>query len=292
MRAFLVALPMLFLPAAAMAQTPPSWSQEQAPFRIYGDTFYVGTRGLSAILVTSPRGDILIDGAIPQAAPQIAAHIRALGVSPRDIKVILNSHAHSDHAGGLAQLQMLTGAAVMASPWSARVLRAGIVARDDPQFGVITPAQPVANVHVIADGQMVHVGSLTLTAHFTPGHTPGGTSWSWVACEKTVCRNIVYADSLTAASAKGFRFTGAPERQFQHSFAVVRELPCDILLTPHPEVADVMGKLARRNAGAVDAFVDPAACRNLADNAQTTFGKRLAREATEKADARKGSLGR
>lgn len=281
MRAFLVALPMLFLPAAAMAQTPPSWSQEQAPFRIYGDTFYVGTRGLSAILVTSPRGDILIDGAIPQAAPQIAAHIRALGVSPRDIKVILNSHAHSDHAGGLAQLQMLTGAAVMASPWSARVLRAGIVARDDPQFGVITPAQPVANVHVIADGQMVHVGSLTLTAHFTPGHTPGGTSWSWTSCERQRCLHIVYADSLTAVSADKYRFTDHPDvvAGFEKSFATLETIPCDILLTPHPGFSNTLGRLeARDKGGKPDAFIEAGACKKLAEASRQGLAKRIAQE--------------
>jgi metallo-beta-lactamase class B len=256
------------------------WNQPQAPFHIYGDTYYVGMHGLSAILIRSDKGDVLIDGDIDASAQPIADHIRALGDRLSDVKLILNSHAHSDHAGGLSELQRLTGAQVDASPWSAGVLRAGGVAKEDPQYGSITGIAPVANVKVIEDGEVVHVGPIALTAHFTPGHTPGGTSWTWKSCEKDRCLDIAYTDSVSAVSADGYKFSQHPEvqRQFSHSFAVLDGLPCDILLTPHPEVTDIQGKLQKRDQGDANAFVDRQACRNLATLSRANLQKRLASE--------------
>ena len=112
-----------------------AWNQEQAPFQIFGNTYFVGVRGLSAVLVTSPDGHVLIDGALPQSAPLIARHVKQLGFKMSDVKVILNSHVHYDHAGGIAELQKLSGAKVIASDIAAKVLRTGKVERNDPQFG-------------------------------------------------------------------------------------------------------------------------------------------------------------
>jgi metallo-beta-lactamase class B len=158
------------------SQTNPLWNKAHKPFHVYGNTYYVGTQGLSSMLITSPEGHILIDGAVPQAAAKIAASIRTLGFNVQDVKLILNSHVHFDHAGGIAQLQRMSGAKVAASPASAKVLRTGAVDRDDPQFGSLPAIAKVANVREIKDGEVVTVGALSVTAHFTPGHTPGGTS--------------------------------------------------------------------------------------------------------------------
>jgi metallo-beta-lactamase class B len=255
-----------------------TWNAPQEPFHVYGNTYYVGTHGLGSILVVSNRGLVLIDGDLPAAPPQIAAHIKALGFDIRNVKLILNTHAHFDHAGGISALQKMSGAFVDASPWSAAVFRSGGVGRDDPQYGAVRPIAPVAKVKEIEDGETVHVGDVALTAHFTPGHTPGGTSWTWVSCEKAHCLHMVYTDSLTAVSAKGYRFTDHPAvlADFERSFRVVDALPCDILLTPHPEFSDVMGRMQKGD------FVDPNACHSLVAKSRVAFAKRIADEKAKK----------
>ena len=165
------------------------WNETQRPFKIWGNTYYVGPHGLSSILITSDGGDVLIDAALPQSVPQIAANIRSLGFRVEDIKLIVNSHAHFDHAGGIAELQKLTGARVAASPWTAKVMTKGAVMPDDPQFGIIAPIARVENVHTLYDGEKFTVGDLSIVAHLTPGHTAGGTSWTWQSCEKGRCLN-------------------------------------------------------------------------------------------------------
>ena len=278
-----------FTPVGAAEATPAckqcaEWNVSQEPFRIYGNTYYVGVHGLSSILITSPQGLVLIDGDLRESAPKIVASIQALGFRINDVKLILNSHVHHDHAGGIAELHRLSGAPVAASKFTARALEAGHSGTDDPLYGELTPIQPVAHVRVIRDGETLHVGPLALTAHFTPGHTPGGTTWTWQSCDQDHCLNMVYADSLSAISADNFKFssnTTYPNvmRDFQKSFATLSALPCDILLTPHPEVSDLWGRLSRRDKGGdPNAFVDPTACRRLADISRANLEKRVARE--------------
>jgi metallo-beta-lactamase class B len=281
------------LPAIAQSDITPTkcdscaaWNVPQAPFRIYGNTYYVGTHELSSILIASNQGLVVIDGDLTEATPQIEGNIRALGFRPEDIKLILNSHAHFDHAAGIAPLQRFSGARVAASPASAEVLRRGSLSGDDPQHDLSPPPmQPVPKVDVIADGQTLRVGSLALTAHFTPGHTPGGTSWSWTSCEQQRCLHIVYADSLTAVSADHYRFTDHPAllAGFEKSFTRLETMPCDILLTPHPGFSNMLERLqARDKGGKPDAFIDSGACRKLAQSSRAGLAKRLAEEKAAK----------
>jgi metallo-beta-lactamase class B len=262
------------------------WNLPQQPFRIFGNTYYVGTRGLSAILVASNDGHVLIDGGLPESAPPIATNIRALGFRIEDVRLILNSHAHFDHAGGIAELRRASRATVVLSEWSARVIREGGPVRGDPQFEIASPIATVANIDLLTDGEVVRAGPLALTAHVTPGHTPGGTSWSWQSCENQRCLNIVYADSLSAVSSGSFRFTASPDYpnalgDFEKSFATLGAMRCDILLTPHPGLADLLGKLERRQRGeSPDAFVDPEACRSYVDAMRLGLDIRIARERT------------
>ncbi|MBS0579479.1 MAG: subclass B3 metallo-beta-lactamase [Proteobacteria bacterium] len=272
-------------PAAGACPRCAEWAEPQAPFRIYGNTYYVGTHGLSSILVTSAAGHILIDGTLAEAAPQILANIRALGFRAEDVRLILNSHVHFDHAGGIAAIQRATGAVVAASASSAQVLRDGHSGPDDPQYGSLPRGpDPVPQVRTVRDGETVAVGPLALTAHFTPGHTPGGTTWSWRSCEAGRCLDIVYADSLGPLAAPAFRFTASATypsalADFEHSFEVLAQLPCDILLTPHPDVSDTFGRLQRREDGSrPDAFIDAKACRDYAARGRASLAKRLAEE--------------
>jgi metallo-beta-lactamase class B len=188
------------------------WNEPQTPFQVYGDTYYVGPHGLTVILIASNHGLVLIDGALAESAPAIAEGIKTLGFNLKDVKLILTTHIHMDHAGGIADLQKLTGARVLGSPWSAEVLKAGGVAKDDPQFGTIRGIQPVAKVGTVKDGETVKVGPIAVTAHFTPGHTPGGVSWTWKSCEGDRCYAMVYADTVTAVSREGYKFADHPER--------------------------------------------------------------------------------
>ena len=263
-----------------------AWNAPQAPFRVYGNTYYVGTRGLGALLITSPEGHVLIDGGLPESAPLILDNIEALGYRMTDVRLILNSHAHYDHAGGLAWLAEASGATVAASPASAPVLEAGIAGPDDPQHAILYPQPPVASVQRFAAGDTLRVGPLALTPHLTPGHTPGGTTWSWTSCESAGegdderCLTLVYADSLTPVSAEGYRFTDHPALldAFARSFDVVESLACDILVAPHPSFTGLWDRLEAREAGTPDAMIDPTACRRYADAARDRLARRLAQE--------------
>lgn len=261
-----------------------TWNVTQAPFRLYGNAYYVGVHGLSSVLITSDSGHILIDGGLPESAQKIVASIRSLGFRVADVNLILNSHVHHDHAGGLAELQRLTGAKVAASAKSATVLKSGESGPDDPQFGTLPPIAKIARVQVFKDGETLRVGPLAVTAHLTPGHTPGGTSWSWRSCEKDRCLNMVYADSLTAVSAPAFKFTRSMSnphavQDFEKSFATLSALPCDVLLTPHPEMSDVWKRLEKREHGDANALIDAKACEMYVAAARDRLQKRIADEA-------------
>jgi metallo-beta-lactamase class B len=243
------------------------WSKPQEPFRVFGNTYFVGTAGLGTVLVTSEKGHVLLDGGLPQSAPLIDASIRKLGFRTEDVRLIVNSHAHYDHAGGIGALQRASGAMVAASASGAAAIEMGGAPADDPQYGFGEEANRfprATKVRVVADGETLKVGDLAVTAHLTPGHTPGSTTWTWRSCEGPRCLDVVYADSLNAVSAPGFRFTGdathpSREASFRKSIATVGALPCDILLTVHPSFADLAGKLRRlQEQPASEPFVDPA----------------------------------
>lgn len=263
-----------------------AWNAPREPFRVFGNTYYVGVAGLSTVLVTGDQGHILLDGGLPQSAATIDANIRALGFKTTDVRLIVNSHAHYDHAGGIHALQRASGATVAASRSGAAAMEAGEPTSDDPQFAFGPKTNrfpPVGDVRVVQDGEVLRVGGLAITAHLTPGHTPGSTTWTWKACEGTRCVDVVYADSLNPVAAPGFRFSGdkgLPSRveAFRRSIATVAALPCDILLSVHPDFSNMTSKLERRRAGAPDAFVDPAACRAYAAAAATALDKRVADE--------------
>ena len=270
---------------AAECPSCAAWAMPQAPMRLYGNTYFVGTHGLSVILVTSPAGHVLIDGALPESAPQILANIAALGFRVQDVKLILNSHDHFDHAGGLSALQVATHATVAASPSSAAVIERGFSGPDDPQYGVILPF-PRVTTHVqrIADGEALRVGPLALVAHFTPGHTPGGTSWSWSSCdEQQRCLNFVYADSQTPISADGFLYTRSHTyptgvADFERGQRVLAGLPCDVLLTPHPSASSLWERLAAQEGATTGGLVDREACQRLAATGAAALAKRIATE--------------
>ena len=271
------------------------WNQPAKPFKVFGNTWYVGVHGISAVLVTSPQGHILLDGGLPQSAPLIEANIKALGFRLEDVKYILNSHAHWDHAGGIAALQRASGAVVVASASGAKVLENGTNGPDDPQFQsdpVITIAK-LDKVKVVKEGERVKVGKLALTAHMTPGHTPGSTTWTWTSCEGGRCLNVVYADSLYPYASGDFKFTGGgagaaktPDisASYAASIARVAALKCDIILAVHPGQAQVLEKEAAHTATR-NPFIDAGSCRSYAATASKLLAERVAAERAEAAPA-------
>ncbi len=264
----------------------PSWTAPQKPFRIYGNTWSVGPHGLGVFLVTAPTGHVLIDGGVPGEARLIEANIRNLGIHLRDIKWILNSHAHADHAGGIAQLAHDTGAQVIANVADTPLLERG--GHDDPEYGDRFPFPPVHVARTVTDGERLHLGNLVLTAHATPGHTRGNTTWTWISCEGTRCLHMVDVGSL---SVPGFTLIGNPKypgviKDFEHSFAVVAALPCDIPLAPHPGMVNFWARVAKRKQGDVSALIDPMGCRAYAKDARESFKAQLAKQRAEAASAR------
>tara|TARA_R110000782_G_scaffold106922_3_gene195270 strand:+ start:660 stop:1562 length:903 start_codon:yes stop_codon:yes gene_type:complete len=242
------------------------WNQPQPAFRIYGNTWYVGTAGLSSILVESAAGLLLFDGGLPQSAARIEANIRSLGFDPLRIKAIFVSHAHYDHAGGVAALQRLTGAKVYTSVEGAKSLGTGKLQPDDPQFSenIANGFAAIANVVSVLDGDVLNFDGVTVEAVYTPGHTPGGMTWTWESCALETCYQVVYADSLTAVSAEGYLFAAGPAaNQIIDSADRISLLDCDILLSPHPFFFGMQDKLKDRGDG--NPFVNNVACAIYAD---------------------------
>jgi metallo-beta-lactamase class B len=258
------------------------WSDAAPPARIHGNTYYVGTCGISVLLVASPKGHVLIDGATDEAVPSILANIRALGFNPRDIKFIVGSHEHLDHMGGFAALKEATGAKILLSVQARDVLQTGKTDPEDPQFGTIPDMKPVPVDGILTyppEPGWIVTGDptlvMSLTPHPTPGHTSGGTSWTWQSCEGAKCVTFAYVDSMTPVSADNYRFTDHPERvaPFRETFERVSKMPCDILVTPHPSVSDLFERLRGAKP-----LIDNAGCRNLVLAMRKRLDDRLAKE--------------
>ena len=261
---------------AAACKDWDEWDKPAPPVRIFGNTYYVGTCGISAILITDKAGDILIDGGTDKGADLIAANIRSLGFRLRDIKYLLISHEHFDHAGGIAKLQRMTGAQLVSSPAAAAALNSGVASAGDPQAGMNAPF-PAAHVdRVIREGEMLRLGDTIVAPIATPGHTPGALTWHWGACDGGVCRQIVYADSLSPISRNDYRFSDHPEyvAAYRAGIAKVAALDCDILITPHPSASEMVARF-----GGSKPLVNRDACRDYAADIGKRLDERLAKEA-------------
>lgn len=287
-----IALLLTFFQAPAFRSDPPhkcescdEWNKPREPFKLFGNAYFVGTDGLSSILIVGNAGHILLDGGLEQSAAVIDANIRKLGFKTEDVRLIVNSHGHYDHAGGIAALQRASGATVAASPSGASALQRGENTPDDPQFGFgkeFNGFPPVKNVKVIKDNEVLTVGNISITAIFTPGHTPGSTTWTWKSCEGAKCLNLVYADSVSAISADGFKFTAKPDvvNLFRRGITRLSELPCDIVVSTHPSATNLDAKLRKRaelKGAGPDPFVDQG-CKALAATAMKGLEARIAEE--------------
>ncbi len=249
-----------------------SWLQPMAPLQIADHTWQIGTEDLTALLVQTADGAVLLDGGMPQMAGHLLDNMKARGVAAQDLRLILLSHAHADHAGPVAELKRRTGAKVVANAESAALLARG--GSNDLHFGDSITFPPVSTDRIIMDGEVVNVGGIAFTAHFMPGHTPGSTAWTWTDTRDGKPVRIAYADSL---SAPGYQLQGNARyprlvQDYRRSFAMVRGLPCDLLLTPHP------GASNWNYAAGSNASENVLSCNAYADAAEKKFDAQLAKE--------------
>lgn len=251
------------------------WDKAGPPFHIYGNSYYVGTCGISAILITSADGHILIDGATEAGAQVIAANIQTLGFSITDIKLLLQSHEHFDHVAGLAQLQQQSGARLLASREAAPVLASGVVAAADPQAGMHQPFPAVKVDGLVSAGEVVTLGKLSLMPVATPGHTPGALSWQWTSCEAEQCQVLVYADSLSPVSSDSYRFSEHLSylQAYRAGLDKLAALDCQILLTPHPSASNMRTRLQSTGG-----LTDAEGCKVYAEAVTQRLDKRLTKE--------------
>lgn len=253
------------------------WSDAAPPGHVFGNVYMVGTCGITALLITTPQGHFLIDGATDEAAEGIADNIRKLGFDPKDIRTLLVTHEHLDHAGGLAKLKQISGAKMAAREAARAGLESGLPVGEDPQHG-IHPAFPgVKADQIIKDGETLRIGKQAITVIATPGHSPGGTSYTWKSCEGRTCHQFVYADSLNAVSADAYRFGDHPAyvATLRGSMAKIEAIKnCDIMISPHPFQSDFFERLAGEAP-----LVDPQMCKQYVTAARKRLDDRLAKEA-------------
>jgi metallo-beta-lactamase class B len=256
------------------------WLTPQLPLRVYGDSYLVGFGGLNIALIQTSAGLILIDAGPPQGVAAVEANIRALGFALRDVKLILSTEPHWDHAGGLAALARDTGATVIAGASAAKALRSGTADPADPQHADLARFPGVPRLRAIRDGKSIRLGDTQVVAHATPGHTAGSMSWSWHSCASDGCKTLVFAASINPVASDGYRFSAPDNRTvvtaYRATFARLRTLPCDILLTGHPDASGGDARAAAALAGVTpDPFVDPQACRAYADKYEARLEARL-----------------
>ena len=256
------------------------WDKPGPPFKVHGNTYYVGTCGITALFIKTDDGHVLMDTGTKKGAAEVYRNILELGFEPRRIGLILYSHEHFDHVGGLARIQKVSDAPVISSDGAWRTFLTGEAHTADPQYGLHDPMEPSPNVIKLSPNTPVVFGGVVFTAVPTPGHSPGAMSWSWEECENRAdetlnCKTIVYADSLSPVSRDDYRFSDHPEYVAEYRAGIERlaNLDCDILLTPHPSHS----KMVKR--AATGTFEGGVTCAEYAAGKMRDLDARLEREA-------------
>lgn len=278
-----------------LAQKDPvlrSWNQPVAPFRILGNIYYVGASDIASYLIATPKGHILIDGGFEETGPMIMGNIEKLGFNVGDIRILLNSHAHFDHAGGLAAIKLATGATLMAGEGDVPLLTQG--GRNDPQFGDSMLFPAVVPDRALHDGDRIALGGSILYAHETPGHTPGCTTFTMSVHEKMKVYKIIFVGSPSVPSqyvlAGNARYPNVAT-DYRHTFEVLKSLTGDVFLAAHGSQFDLAGKSVRlRQKEKPNPFIDPEGYRRFVTKMEETFEAVLKQQTAAAAPAH-GSAG-
>jgi metallo-beta-lactamase class B len=265
----------------ASAQSHPDWTTPLAPFRIAPNLYYVGSRDLASYLITTPAGDILLNSNLASSPPQIRHSVEQLGFHFSEIKILLISHAHSDHASGSAAILKQTHARYMVMDADVSSIETG--GRTD--FAHFTPFPPSHVDRTLHDGSTVQLGGITLTAHKTAGHTPGCTTWTMQVVEAGKPLNVVIVGSVTALSE--YRLIATPghpasypgiAQDFAHTFTELEALPCDIFLSSHGEYFGLLNKVARMQTEGPSVWIDPAGYKRAIAKSRADFEADLTRQ--------------
>jgi len=249
-----------------------AWNRPFEPFHLIGNIYYVGAAGVSAFLIVTPAGSILLDGGLPETASQIAGNITMLGFRLTDVKYLLNSHAHFDHAGGLAELKKLSGGVMVASSGDAPALRAG---------GRAMPAVVVDRL--VVDGDVLRLGDITLTAHVTPGHTKGCTTWTTTVTDKDRAHSVVfYCSTSVVDRLVGNALYPQIATDYDHSFRKLRALSSDVFLAPHPFLFNLEEKRKKMTGAATNPFVDPTEFPRFVDKSEREFRASFDKEQSQR----------
>lgn len=268
-------------PTRAPAQANRAWTEPFPPFRIAGNLYYVGSKGLASYLVATPQGHILINADLEANVPLLRASVEQLGFKFSDVKILLISHAHWDHDAGAAKIKALTGATYMVMDADVPVVESG--GKADFQYGgdPATQYPPVHVDRVLRDGDEVKLGGAVLVAHLTPGHTKGCTTWTMVVREGGKPRHVVIIGSPNVNP--GYTLVGNDKYpgiagDYARMFRVLKTLPCEIFLGAHGEYFGMQAKYDRMKAGDTDAFDDPRGCAAFISQKEREFRAELAKQ--------------
>jgi metallo-beta-lactamase class B len=266
-----------------MAQNKPEWTAPQTPYRVVGNVYYVGSKDLASFLITTPQGDILINSNLQSSPAMIRRNIEALGFHFSDVKILLISHAHPDHAAGSAEIKRLTGAKYMVMDADVPVVESG--GRTDFQYGrSASNLYPPAKVdRVLHDGSEIKLGGTILVAHLTPGHTKGCTTWTLTTQDGGKNYHVIIVGSPNVNP--GYKLVGNavyPQiaQDFARTFRTLKALPCDVFLGAHGSYYGMLAKLARVKAGAANPFVDPEGYTKYVAEREHAFQSELAKQST------------
>jgi metallo-beta-lactamase class B len=277
---FLLYLLCLALGAGAFAQSP-DWTEPFPPHKIADNLYYVGSKGLASYLITTPQGDILINSSLEESVPLIQASVQKLGFKFSDIKILLISHAHSDHDAGSAAIKKLTGATYMVMDADVPVVESG--GTTDFQYGSKPGNQyPPAKVdRVLHDGDEVKLGNAVLTAHKTPGHTKGCTTWTMKATDGGKTYDVVIVGSPNVNA--GYKLVGNAlypgiAQDYETTFRVLKALHCDIFLGAHGDYYGMPEKYPKLRVGAVNPFIDPEGYKAYVADREQAFRDELKKQ--------------
>ena len=255
------------------------WNEPVKPFKIIGNLYYVGATEVSSYLITTPEGHIILDSGFAETVPQIKKNVEELGFHFEDVKIIITSHAHADHVGGVGLLKQMTGAQLAVSLADADLLARG--GKNDPNFGDRFQFQAVLADRKLRDRDTVKLGDVTLTARLTPGHTKGCTTWTMKVKDGSKSRDVVIIGSPNVNP--GYKFVGNTvypriTEDYEQTFRVLKSLPVDYFLGAHGSYFDMETKYARFKAGASTAFIDPAGYKNYVEERENAFRRELRKQ--------------
>ncbi len=286
MRSLLLAAAFLLLQTTfaftQISEQERSWNQPVEPFKIAGNIYYVGASDITSYLITTPKGHILIDSGFLETVPQIRENVAKLGFKFEDIKILLNSHAHYDHAGGLAELKRLTKAKLLLSEGDSDLMANG--GKSDPNFGDRFPFESAPVDETFRDGKTVKLGGAALKANITSGHTKGCTTWTTTAVENTRKYNVIF---VCSTSAPGYKLVGNaayPEiaEDYSRTFARLKKMDVDIFLGSHGGIFDLEGKSKLLRTGAANPFIDPEGYLEYLKQSEAAFLEKLKAQQEQK----------